>query len=206
MTYSLVDFCGDVRAILAESDNHDGRQRVRRQLEALLDDADFRAAYLGADEDGMTQIYEDPDFRFCVLAYKMAAAHSSPPHDHGDSWAVYGQALGHTDMTVWSQPDEGNRIEPKRTFRLEAGQADLFDVREIHSISYCHGAKFVRVTGVDMRALSRGARGARPSQERALSRGARGARPSQGSVEPRRVFDPETGEVHEVASVGTSRR
>ena len=172
MAYSLDDFCRDVRAILAESDDHDGRQEVRRKLEALLDDPGFCAAHLDAGEDGMAQIYADPDLRFCVLTYNM----TSPPHDHGESWAVYGQALGHTDMTIWSQPDDRNRIEATRTFRLEGGQAGLFDVRDIHSISYCHGAKFVRVTGVDM------------------------------SDEPRRVFDPETGEVHEVASVGTSRK
>ena len=190
MAYSLVDFCGDVRAILARTDNHDGREQVRRKLEALLGEPDFRAAYLGAGEKGMAQIYEDRDLGFCVLAYNMAAPRTSPPHDHGESWAVYGQALGYTDMTIWSQPDERNRIEPTRSFRLVAGQAGLFDVREIHSISYCHGAKFVRVTGVDTRALSRGARGARPSQ---------------GTGEPRRVFDPETGEVQVVESVGTSR-
>lgn len=175
MAYSLVDFCGDVRAILDESDDHDGRQKVRQKLEVLLRDPAFRAAHLDSGEDGMAQIYEDPDFRFCVLTYNMTAPRTSPPHDHGESWAVYGQALGHTDMTIWSQPDDRNRIESTRTFRLEAGQAGLFDVREIHSISYCGGAKFVRVTGMDM------------------------------SEEPRRVFDPETGEVNEVASVGTSR-
>ena len=175
MAYSLVDFCGDVREILAANDDHHGRDQVRWKLEALLGDPGFRAAYLGAGEEGLAQIYEDPDFGFCVLAYNMTAPRTSPPHDHGDSWAVYGQALGYTDMTIWSQPGDGNRIEPTRTFRLEAGRAGLFDVREIHSISYCRGAKFVRVTGVDM------------------------------SDEPRRVFDPETGEVREVESVGTGR-
>lgn len=175
MAYSLVEFCGDVRAVLAQSDDHAGRQRVRQKLEVLLGDPDFRDAYLGPSEEGLAQIYEDPDLRFCVLAYNMTAPRTSPPHDHGESWAVYGQAAGHTDMTIWSPPNDGNRIEPVRTFRLEAGQAGLFDVREIHSISYTQGAKFVRVTGVDMRG------------------------------EPRRVYDPETGEVVEVESVGTSR-
>ena len=175
MAYSLVHFCGDVRSILAGNDSRDGREQVRRKLEVLLADPGFRAAYLDAGEDGMTQIYEDPDLGFCVLAYSMTAPRNSPPHDHGESWAVYGQAAGYTDMTIYSQPDEGRRIEPTRTYRLEAGRAGLFDVREIHSISYGEAAKFVRVTGVDM------------------------------SDEPRRVFDPETGEVLEVASVGTSR-
>ena len=175
MAYSLVDFCGDVRSILAGTDSHDGREQVRRKLEMLLADPGFRAAYLDAGEDGMTQIYADPGLGFCVLAYNMTAPRTSPPHDHGESWAVYGQAAGYTDMTLYSQPDEGGRIEPTRTYRLEAGRAGLFDVREIHSISYGEAAKFVRVTGVDM------------------------------SDEPRRVFDPETGEMREVESVGTSR-
>ena len=67
--------------------------------------------------------YEDPDLGFCVLAYNMAGSRTSPPHDHGDSWAVYGQAQGYTDMTIWSAGDDN--IEPIRSFRLDAGQAGL---------------------------------------------------------------------------------
>ena len=174
MGYSLVEFCDDVREILRERDDRDGRERVRQKLEALLDDRDFCAKYVGPGNDaGMEQIYEDPEVRFCVLAYNMTEPRTSPPHDHGASWAVYGQASGHTDMTVWSEPDGGGRLEPVRRFRLAAGQAGLFDVREIHSIDYTAGAKFVRVTGVDM------------------------------TDQERRVFDPETGEVREMQSVST---
>ena len=175
MGYSLVEFCHDVRAILRESDDRDGRERVRQKLEALLGDRDFCAKYVGPGNDaGMEQIHEDPELHFCVLAYNMTEPRTSPPHDHGASWAVYGQAGGHTDMTVWSAPDDGGRLEPVRTFRLAAGQAGLFDVREIHSIDYTAGAKFVRVTGVDM------------------------------TDQERRVFDTATGEVREVQGVSTS--
>ena len=113
----------------------------------------------------------DPDYGFCVLAYNMDAPRTSPPHDHGESWAVYGQTSGYTDMTIW-QPSP-NGIEQVRTFRLDAGQAGLFDVREIHSIQYPAGARFVRVTGADM------------------------------SKEARRVYDSETGEFREIEHVGT---
>ena len=171
MSYSLDDFCQDTRSILDAHDNPDGRDRVRKKLERLLCDPAFCAEYLAPDnESGVRQIFEDPELHFCVLAYNMVAPRTSPPHDHGNSWAVYGQAVGHTDMTVWSA--EGGNIEPVRTFRLEPGQAGLFDVREIHSIEYINGAKFVRVTGVDM------------------------------SQETRRVFDAETGSVREVDDVG----
>ena len=171
MSYSLTDFCADTRAILGSRDDHDGRDQVRQKLEQLLVDPDFCAEHVGpGNEPGVQQIYEDPDLGFCVLAYNMADPRTSPPHDHGNSWAVYGQAAGHTDMTIWSSED-GN-VEPVRTFRLDPGQAGLFDVREIHSIQYNEGAKFVRVTGVDM------------------------------NQESRRVFDPETGAVREIESVG----
>ena len=174
MGYSLIEFCHDVRAILRANDDRDAREQVRQKLEALLGDRDFCAKYVGPGNDaGMEQIYQDPELHFCVLAYNMTEPRTSPPHDHGESWAVYGQAAGHTDMTVWSTPDDAGRLEPVRTFRLAAGQAGLFDVREIHSIDYTEGAKFVRVTGVDM------------------------------TREERRVFDPATAEVRDVQSVGT---
>ena len=129
MGYSLVEFCHDARAILREHDDRDGREQVLRRLEALLRDPDFCATYLAPGNDaGMEQIYRDPELHFCVLAYNMTEPRTSPPHDHGASWAVYGQAAGHTDMTVWSETGAG-ALEPVRSFRLEAGQAGLFDVR-----------------------------------------------------------------------------
>ncbi len=179
MSYALDDFCNDTRSILEADDTPEGRERVRQKLELLLRNADFCNAYLGADaETGMQQIYEDPELHFCVLAYNMAEPRTSPPHDHGESWAVYGQASGCTDMTLWSANADdkgGHDISPVRSFTLDPGQAGLFDVREIHSIEYTAGAKFVRVTGVDM------------------------------SRTTRRVFDPEAGTVREIEAVGTGR-
>ncbi len=125
----------------------------------------------------MKQIFEDPELKFCVLAYNMELPRVSPPHDHGTSWAVYGQVAGHTDMTIWGAAENSqDKVEKIRTFRLEPGQAGLFDIREIHSIDYPAGSKFIRITGVDM------------------------------SKEARRVFDPETGAVKVVESVGTGSR
>ncbi len=174
MSYSLDDFNRDTRSILQRGDDHDGRDQVRQKLETLLRDRAFLASCLGPDQKpGVRQIYEDPDVGFCVLAYNMAEPRTSPPHDHGGSWAVYGQAAGYTDMTLWSA--ENGSVKPVRTFRLEPGQAGLFDVRDIHSIDYGEGAKFVRVTGVDL------------------------------GREVRRVFDPETGAVREIESAGAGQ-
>jgi len=178
MSYSLHEFCAEAHATLAVSDDHNGRETIRQKLELLLQDAAFRSTYIAPEDDsGVTQIYQDPELKFCVLTYNMVQPRTSPPHDHGNSWAVYGQASGHTDMTLWSavdgNDDEHSRIEPVKKFRLEPGQAGLFDVHEIHSIQYTEGAKFVRVTGVDM------------------------------AQEARRVYDPETGTVRVIEHVGT---
>jgi len=174
MSYSLEDFCNDAREVLKDRDGPNGREEIRQKFERLLSDAAFCATYTGPDNDlGVKQIYEDPDLHFCVLAYNMAEPRTSPPHDHGGSWAIYGQTAGYTDMTIWSAAD-GN-VEPVRKFRLEPGQAGLFDIGEIHSIQYPDGAKFVRLTGVDL------------------------------SQETRRVFDSETGSVREIASVGAGK-
>ena len=173
MGYLLTDFCADARSVLSRGSDRDSRGAVRAQLERLLVDPEFCAEYVSASAPrGMRQIYQDEATGFCVLAYNMTEPRQSPPHDHGRSWAVYGQATGYTDMTIWTASGPGGRIEPDRQFRLNAGEAGLFDVRDIHSIDYGAGARFVRVTGVDM------------------------------SGEPRRVFDPATGAAREVESVG----
>ena len=46
------------------------------------------------------------------------------PHDHGSSWAVYGQAEGETEMTDWDiikdQPDDGViYVKPNKTYIMK---------------------------------------------------------------------------------------
>ena len=178
MTYSLDNFCNDTRTILSESNDSDGREKIRLKLEQLLTDQAFCGTYTSAENNsGMSQIFEDPELHFCVLAYNMEKPRTSPPHDHGRSWAIYGQVAGYTDMTIWeSAEDDNDNISQARSFRLDPGQAGLFDTREVHSIDYPAGSKFIRITGVDM------------------------------SKEARRVFDPVSGAVKVVESVGTGTR
>ena len=177
MGYSLEDFCRESREILREHDDHQGRDQVRENLERLIADPGFQTDYLKTDDDsGLQQIYEDKDTGFCLLIYNMKEARKSPPHDHGASWAIYGQASGYTDMTEWrrvSDDPDDMRVEEVRTFRLTPGHAGLYDVGDIHSIDYPVNAKFVRVTGTDMKQI------------------------------PRLVFDATTGTADSIQHVGT---
>ena len=155
MAYTLGEFCADCRRALAADAGHAGRERVRALLERLIADRDFVRAALGPDAPvGRRTLYEDPELGFVVLTYVQDEAHKSPPHDHGTSWAAYGQVEAGAEMTEYRRTDPGDdddaRLEEVRRYRLEPGKAGLYDTGAIHAIDYPAGARFVRVTGRDL--------------------------------------------------------
>ncbi|MDG2032615.1 MAG: hypothetical protein P8J29_01640, partial [Rhodospirillales bacterium] len=79
----------------------------------------------------------------------------SPPHDHGDSWAIYGQAVGHTDMSEFDRLDNESEegvaeVKMVREYRLTPGLAGMFGPRQIHAINFVEGSRFIRITGTDL--------------------------------------------------------
>jgi predicted metal-dependent enzyme (double-stranded beta helix superfamily) len=109
MTYGLDQFIADCKATLTRDPGPAGREKVRKDLERLLVNPDFVRSYCGEDQPaGIKVLYEDPDLGFQVLSHVMGKARVSPPHDHGKSWAIYGQATKYTDMTEWSREDDGS--------------------------------------------------------------------------------------------------
>ena len=161
MGYTLQEFCADIHQILVAENNPSGREKVRIQLEELLANEAFVEQFCSRDrKPGVYRLNEDPTTNAVVLAHIMGDGHTSPPHDHGHSWAAYGQAVEYTDMTEWRRTDDESddgkaKLEQTKTYRLDPGQAGLFDVGQIHSISYPDGARFVRVTGTDLERIER---------------------------------------------------
>jgi predicted metal-dependent enzyme (double-stranded beta helix superfamily) len=155
MSYDLDQFCADCREALGGGDRTRALESIRRKLEMLLGNADFVAHHPGSgSEVGRHELHADPMHDFRVYAHVPKAANIRPPHDHASSWAVYGQAAGHTQMTEWDWDAVAARPVPTRTYRLDPGQAGVvFDVGALHSIDYPDGARFVRVTGTDIDAL-----------------------------------------------------
>ena len=156
MSYSLEQFCDDCHAAIKADPGDGGREVIRQNLEKLLHNEEFVAANCGPDaERGVHTLYEDPELGFVVLAHIYEKGVESPPHDHGPSWAVYGQAQKHTDMTVWQETEDGDPIvEPAETYRLDPGMAGTFNPRDIHSIKFPDGARFVRITGTDLNTVA----------------------------------------------------
>ena len=112
MPYDLDQFIADCRAELTRDPGPKGREAVRIRLERLLNDPDFVEKHCGDNVPrGLKVLYEDPELKFQILAHVNDKARVSPPHDHGTSWAIYGQAKLWTDMTEWKREDDGG--DPK---------------------------------------------------------------------------------------------
>jgi predicted metal-dependent enzyme (double-stranded beta helix superfamily) len=161
MTYTLDGFVKDAQAALKADTSPGGREKVRLLLEKLLTNKAFVDEAVGpAAPMGTRKLYVDKDQGFVVLAHVNAKAHKSPPHDHGASWAVYGQAIKYTDMSEFRRVDGGNgageaKLEKVKSYRLEPGHAGIYDVGAIHAIDYPEGSRFVRVTGRDLDLVQR---------------------------------------------------
>jgi predicted metal-dependent enzyme (double-stranded beta helix superfamily) len=161
MAYGLDQFIADCKTSLTRDPGPAGREQVRSNLERLLANPDFIKAYCGDDQPrGVKVLYEDPKLGFQVLAHINDKARVSPPHDHGDSWAIYGQATHYTDMTEWEREDDGGdpehaKLKPVKKYRLMPGHAGIYQDGKIHSIDYPDHARFVRVTGTNLDRIDR---------------------------------------------------
>ena len=161
MAYDLDQFNADCKTTLARDPGPTGREQVRGNLEKLLGNPDFIRAYAGDDQPrGVKVLYEDPKLGFQALAHINEKAHASPPHDHGTSWAIYGQATKYTDMIEWAREDDGAdpkhaKLKPVKKYRLTPGKAGIYQDGAIHSIDYPDYARFIRVTGADLGKINR---------------------------------------------------
>jgi len=160
MGYSLQDFTRDTREILKAGSSRAQVDKVKAKMEQLLVDPGFVKQYFGTDQPlGLKRIHIDPT-GFEVMTYRYNEARKSNPHDHGDSWAIYGQATSYTDMAEYERVDDRAdpgkaRLEVRKKYRLNPGQAGIFQDGAIHSIDYPDGSRFVRVTGTNLDRIAR---------------------------------------------------
>ncbi len=84
---------------------------VSALLQEVLKDTSFVARNIDDNTPERKILYEDPELGFCILAHYYKGAKESAPHDHGPSWAIYGQAWGETQMSDFEL------LEPATTAR-----------------------------------------------------------------------------------------
>ncbi|MEC7489778.1 MAG: hypothetical protein VYA17_09340 [Pseudomonadota bacterium] len=156
MTYGLEEFCNDARSVLSNEAGPCGRDIVARHLEKLLVDAEFVDTYLGLDKrSGAETIYTDPALDFHVMAHTNRGASNNTPHCHGPSWVIYGMAMNYVDMTEWKRIDDGTekgfaKLEVTTKYRLNEGEARVYNEGIIHSLDRPLETRLVRFTGCDL--------------------------------------------------------
>jgi predicted metal-dependent enzyme (double-stranded beta helix superfamily) len=160
MTTTLEQFAAECRTILKSEPGPSGRREICMRLEQLLRDPSAVSSLLGDATPEREVLYEDPELGFCVLAHSYKGPKESPPHDHGPSWAIYGQARGETEMTDYAlvaPPGEGQpgRARPARTYKLTPGTAYLYNEGDLHSPLRRGPTQLIRIEGMNMDRVKR---------------------------------------------------
>ncbi len=156
MAYTLEQLSADIRKTLKADSGLTGKQRVCKLVSKALLDQEFVARHLTADQCRPRRVlYEDPELGFCVCGHVYENPANGSPHDHGSSWAIYGLAVGDTEMTDWrvvkkGQRDEPTLVEPTKTYVLKPGDSHSYDVGVIHSPKRHGPTKLVRVEGSNL--------------------------------------------------------
>ena len=58
------------------------------------------------------------------------------PHDHGPSWAIYGQTTGETEMTDWEivkKERDITTVKPNKTYLMKPGDVHFYNIGAVHS-------------------------------------------------------------------------
>jgi hypothetical protein len=129
-------------------------------LEDLLREPGFVQENITDGTPERQVLYEDPELGFCILAHNYRGAKDSPPHDHGPSWAIYGQAKGETEMTDYelvAPAAEGKpgKARPVRTYKLAPGNAYVYNEGELHSPRRRGPTQLIRIEGTNMDRVKR---------------------------------------------------
>jgi len=160
MSARLQQFAKECHEILKTDPGPAGRRKVAARLEGLLVDRKFLAENLNDATPERQVIYEDPELGFCILAHSYKGAKSSPPHDHGPSWAIYGQARGETSMTDFALVESASESRPGkaralRTYRLTPGMAHVYNEGDLHAPRRDGPTQLIRLEGLNMDRIKR---------------------------------------------------
>ena len=158
MAYALTQLAADIRETLKATPGRAGKEAVCAFVSKALTDQAFIAAHLKERAPGANPrevLYEDPELGFCICGHVYGSKANGSPHDHGPSWAIYGQAAGITEMTDWrivrkGQGDQPTLVEPVKTYAMNPGDAHLYDVGDVHSPKREAPVKLIRIEGQNL--------------------------------------------------------
>ena len=139
MGYSLEQFADGCHRILTEDPGPEGRKKVCALVQDVLAGRGLRRHASRRRRAGA----QDPVRRPASSASASSptsttGAKESQPHDHGPSWAIYGQARGETVMSDWAvvepaSEDKPGKVRHVRAYPLKPGMAKVYNEGDVHS-------------------------------------------------------------------------
>jgi len=160
MSITLESFAQQVREYLQADPGPAGREKARLLLQEVLVDPEFVAEYVKDDYPQRTVLHHDEALGFAILSHVYHVKRETPPHDHGISWAIYGQVAGESLIHDWAVVDPAAAGKPGKVRRngarsLTPGTAITYQEGEIHSPSREGPAKLIRIEGLHVQETSR---------------------------------------------------
>jgi len=160
MGFTLESFAADCHRLLKDDPGPAGREQVRALVQEVLKDDDFVTKYINDNTPDRQVIYEDSELGFCICAHVNREAREANPHDHGSSWAIYGQVFGETEMSDWEilEPAvEGKpgQVRRARIYALKPGMAHLYNEGDVHSPKRLSTTGLIRIEGKNTQKMKR---------------------------------------------------
>ena len=160
MTHTIEQFASACHDFLKAEPGPAGRNKVCALLQDVLKDKAFVATHFNDQTPERKIIYEDAELGFCILAHHYQGAKESPPHDHGPSWAIYGQAQGETEMSDYALVEPATdatpgKVRKTRTYKLTPGVAHVYNEGDLHSPKRFSSTRLIRIEGINMEKVKR---------------------------------------------------
>ena len=160
MAITLEQFATDCHDALKAQPGTPGREKVRDLVSQALADPEFIATYIPPGTPERHLLYEDAELGFAILAHGYVGPKGSKPHDHGPSWAIYGQAAGETIMTDWDLVARPTETAPGKAkfnhdYVMKPGDAYLYDIGVLHSPERKDSTRLLRIEGMNMDRVKR---------------------------------------------------
>jgi hypothetical protein len=160
MSLTLEQLAAECRRALTAAPGVDGRKQISALVEEACKDQAFVAANFGPTTGQRDILYEDPELGFCICAHSYGDARESQPHDHGPSWAIYGQVAGETVMSDWTLVEpagEGKmgKVKFAKNYTLTPGKAHLYNEGDLHSPRRDGPTQLLRIEGRNLEKVRR---------------------------------------------------
>jgi hypothetical protein len=160
MEFTLDSFASECRRILKADPGPAGRDKVRAVVQEVLKDEKFLGTYLNENTPDREVIYEDPELGFCICAHLNRDAREANPHDHGSSWAIYGQAFGETEMSDWeiiepAAEGKPGKVRRAKVYVLKPGMAHIYNEGDVHSPKRVTTTGLIRIEGKNTQKMKR---------------------------------------------------